>query len=60
MLQTRKRIYASKETGKTVKVRPVCPYCNHYYVPVDVHGHVQCSNCKTNIDPCCQGEIGGL
>lgn len=34
----------------------LCPICNQLYVPVDVHGHVQCSVCKNNIQPCCQGE----
>jgi hypothetical protein len=34
----------------------LCPICNQPYVPVDVHGHVQCSVCKNNIQPCCQGE----
>jgi hypothetical protein len=34
----------------------LCPICNQVYVPVDVHGHIQCSVCKNNIQPCCQGE----
>ena len=34
----------------------LCPVCNQPYVPVDVHGHVQCSVCKSNIQPCCQGD----
>ena len=25
-------------------------------VPIEVHGHYQCANCKINIDPCCSGE----
>ena len=28
--------------------------------PVDVHGHLQCPNCKINIDPCCSGENNQL
>jgi len=36
----------------------ICPYCNNNGKKdkfVEVHGHIQCSRCKTNIDPCCQG-----
>jgi len=33
-----------------------CPFCNDPAAyPVDVHGHVQCSVCRTNVDPCCGG-----
>jgi hypothetical protein len=33
-----------------------CPFCNDPMAhPVDVHGHVQCSVCHTNVEPCCQG-----
>jgi len=32
-----------------------CPYCGHPYVPVEVHGHVQCSVCGVNVEPCCEG-----
>lgn len=35
-----------------------CPFCNHPTAyPVDVHGHVQCSVCHTNVDPCCGGVV---
>lgn len=34
----------------------ICPICNQIYEPVDVHGHIQCSVCKNNIQPCCQGD----
>ena len=33
-----------------------CQWCNTSIVPIDVHGHYQCPNCKINIDPCCSGE----
>ena len=32
-----------------------CPYCGHRGAVVQVHGHGQCSNCGTNIEPCCAG-----
>ncbi len=33
-----------------------CQWCNTSIIPIDVHGHYQCPNCKINIDPCCTGE----
>ena len=33
-----------------------CQWCNTSIIPIDVHGHYQCPNCKINIDPCCSGE----
>jgi hypothetical protein len=33
-----------------------CQWCNTLIIPIDVHGHYQCPNCKINIDPCCSGE----
>ncbi len=33
-----------------------CYWCNNEILPIDVHGHSQCPQCKTNIDPCCSGE----
>ena len=34
----------------------ICPVCNRATEIVWVYGHGQCSFCKTNIYPCCQGE----
>ena len=34
----------------------ICPACNRATEIMFVHGHGQCSFCKTNIDPCCSGE----
>ena len=31
-------------------------WCNGNIMPIEVHGHYQCPNCKINIDPCCSGE----
>ena len=31
----------------------ICPACNRAMEIMWVHGHGQCSFCKTNIDPCC-------
>jgi hypothetical protein len=33
-----------------------CPFCQQVASPINVHGHVQCSSCGQNIDPCCGGE----
>ncbi len=33
-----------------------CLWCNGNIMPIEVHGHYQCPNCKINIDPCCSGE----
>ena len=35
--------------------QPLCPNCHQPYHPIEVHGHVQCSVCRVNIDPCCGG-----
>ena len=35
----------------------VCPYCGQSYQTVFVHGHEQCVVCKTNVEPCCQGQV---
>lgn len=34
-----------------------CNLCHKECVPIDVHGHTQCSVCKGNYSPCCQGEV---
>ena len=34
----------------------ICLWCNTMSIPIEVHGHYQCANCKINIDPCCSGE----
>jgi len=33
-----------------------CNYCSRLTTGIYVHGHKQCSWCKTNIEPCCQGQ----
>ena len=35
----------------------VCSYCGQSSQTVFVHGHEQCEVCKTNVEPCCQGEF---
>ena len=35
----------------------ICPACNQATEIVFIHGHGQCSFCRNNIDPCCQGEM---
>ena len=35
----------------------ICPACNKATEIVWVNSHGQCSFCKTNIDPCCSGEM---
>jgi len=34
-----------------------CNWCNQPSVVVWVHGHGQCSVCRTTIDECCRGEV---
>ena len=34
----------------------ICPACNRVAEVVFIHGHGQCSFCKTNIDQCGSGE----
>ena len=34
----------------------ICPYCGQKSDMVWVHGHYQCSNCKTVVVSCCNGE----
>ena len=35
----------------------VCPYCGQSSQTIFVRGHEQCVVCKTNVEPCCQGEF---
>ena len=35
----------------------ICPYCGQSSKTVFVHGHEQCVVCKTNVEPCCQGQV---
>ena len=35
----------------------VCSYCGQSSQTEFVHGHEQCVVCKTNVEPCCQGEF---
>jgi len=34
-----------------------CPYCGQSSQTVFVHGHEQCVFCKTNVEPCCSGQV---
>jgi hypothetical protein len=34
----------------------ICQFCNQPSNIIWVHGHGQCSVCKTNIEECCKGE----
>ena len=34
----------------------ICPRCHNNIQPVVVHGHYQCTVCKSNIDDCCSGD----
>ena len=33
-----------------------CPWCGSRRGVVHVHGHGQCANCGTNVEPCCAGD----
>ncbi|MFM8642449.1 MAG: hypothetical protein ACKOV8_10090 [Phycisphaerales bacterium] len=35
---------------------PRCPFCGHPLRVVQVHGHGQCATCRTNVQPCCDGD----
>ena len=35
----------------------VCPHCGQSSKTVLVHGREQCLVCKTNLEPCCQGQV---
>ena len=35
----------------------VCPYFSQSSQTVFVHGREQCLVCKTNLEPCCQGQV---
>jgi hypothetical protein len=37
-------------------LKRVCPVCLQISEVVYVHGHGQCSLCKTNTEPCCSGD----
>jgi hypothetical protein len=34
-----------------------CPACHKSIVPVQVAGHIQCPECTTVIESCCEGPI---
>lgn len=36
-------------------MRPACPACGVPLILVHVHGHGQCAQCGTNVEPCCSG-----
>ena len=35
----------------------VCPYCGQSSQTIFVHGHEKCIVCKTNVEPCYQGQV---
>jgi len=45
------------EEAKYGEARPRCQMCGQPKKIVWVHGHGQCTYCKTNIMPCCDGEV---
>lgn len=38
-----------------MEAKPRCNYCGMVTISVRVHGHEQCVNCGTNVEPCCEG-----
>lgn len=36
-----------------------CPACGSRATPVEVHGHLQCQECRTVTQRCCEGAPGG-
>tara|TARA_B100000686_G_scaffold315451_1_gene362397 strand:- start:194 stop:370 length:177 start_codon:yes stop_codon:yes gene_type:complete len=49
--------FTSKPKTDEESKKIVCPYCGNSSQTVFVHGHEQCVFCKTNVEPCCQGEF---
>ena len=45
-----------RSPNKQIKGK-VCPYCGQSSQTVFVHGHEQCVVCKTNVEPCCSGQV---
>lgn len=46
---------ARSELSLEMSLKDVCPRCGNSE-RVEVHGHIQCTRCKSVIDDCCQGE----
>ena len=49
------------KTNQTIFNNPskgrLCSYCGQTSQTVFVHGHEQCVVCKTNVEPCCSGQV---
>jgi len=54
-LKNRNRI--NQPSSNNQSKEKVCPYCGQSSQTVFVHGHEQCVVCKTNVEPCCQGQV---
>ena len=37
-------------------MKEICGIYHKETVPIEVHGHTQCSHCGGNYSPCCSGE----
>ena len=48
---------SNQPNSNKVALEKVCPYCGQSSQTVFVHGHEQCVVCKTNVEPCCQGQV---
>ena len=44
------------QTEDSETMEQVCPYCGIKAILIWVHSHLQCQNCRTVIEPCCNGE----
>ena len=44
-----------EEPQNSIQCDHVCPVCNISTILINVHGHFQCSNCKTVTESCCDG-----
>ena len=47
----------NKLSSNSPSKEKVCSYCGQSSQTVFVPGHEQCVVCKTNVEPCCQGEF---
>lgn len=56
--QKNKKLSSGKDltgSGRKTEKFFICPYCSQKSDLIWVHGHYQCSNCKTVIVSCCNG-----
>ena len=56
-LRMNNRNRTNQPSSNNKSKRKVCHYCGQSSQTVFVHVHEQCVVCKTNLEPCCQGQV---